>query len=148
HTVRLPGICSPSPRDSPPWPSPSGAAATSPPARPRAASVLSEVLADRWPDDRMGREPAVGVRARESTTVVVVGAGAAGMTTAVLLRRCGINCVVLERQAREYVEQRQRAAIVEYRAARMFSEMGLDGLLGDSLQYHAGNQGRWRAPCA
>lgn len=68
---------------------------------------------------------------RESTTVVVVGAGAAGMTAAALLWRCGINCVVLERQAREYVEQRQRAGIVEYRAARMFGEWGLDGLLGN-----------------
>ena len=53
------------------------------------------------------------------------------MTAAALLRRCGINCVVLERQAREYVEQRQRAGIVEYRAARMFGEWGLGGLLGD-----------------
>lgn len=53
------------------------------------------------------------------------------MTAAALLRRCGINCVVLERQPREYVEQRQRAGIVEYRAARMFGEWGLGGLLGD-----------------
>jgi p-hydroxybenzoate 3-monooxygenase len=73
----------------------------------------------------------MGGTVRESTTVVVVGAGAAGMTAAVLLRRCGIDCVVLEWQTREYVEQRQRAGIVEYRAARMFHDWGLGGLLGD-----------------
>lgn len=39
------------------------------------------------------------------------------MTAAALLRCCGINCVVLERQSREYVEQRQRAGIVPIRLA-------------------------------
>jgi len=55
----------------------------------------------------------------ESATVVIVGAGVAGMTTAVMLRRCDIDCVVLERQSRDYVEQRQRAGVLEYRAAQM-----------------------------
>ena len=66
----------------------------------------------------------------ESATVVIVGAGVAGMTTAVMLRRCDINCVVLERQTRAYVEQRQRAGVLEYRATQMFGEWGLAGLLG------------------
>lgn len=66
----------------------------------------------------------------ESATVVIVGAGVAGMTTAVMLRRCDIDCVVLERQTRAYVEQRQRAGVLEYRAARMFGDWGLAGLLG------------------
>jgi p-hydroxybenzoate 3-monooxygenase len=66
----------------------------------------------------------------ESATVVIVGAGVAGMTTAVMLRRCDIDCVVLERQSRAYVEQRQRAGVLEYRAAQMFGEWDLAGLLG------------------
>lgn len=61
---------------------------------------------------------------RESTTVVVVGAGPAGLTVANLLRRSGIDCVVLERRSREYVAQRQRAGIVETRAVRMFDSWG------------------------
>ena len=36
---------------------------------------------------------------REETTVAIVGGGVAGLTTAMLLRRSGIDCVVLERQS-------------------------------------------------
>lgn len=67
----------------------------------------------------------------ESTTVVVIGAGPAGLTVANLLRSVGIDCVVLERQTREHVAQRQRAGIVETRAVRMFDSWGLaDRVLG------------------
>ena len=68
--------------------------------------------------------------AREAKTVAIVGGGVAGLTTAMLLARSGIGCVVLERQSRDHVEQRQRAGIVEYRGVRMFQQRGLSGLLG------------------
>ncbi|MEU9448766.1 4-hydroxybenzoate 3-monooxygenase [Streptomyces sp. NPDC048277] len=67
--------------------------------------------------------------AQESTTVVVIGAGPAGLTVANLLRKCGVDCVVLERRSREYVAQRQRAGIVETRAVRMFASWGLADLV-------------------
>jgi p-hydroxybenzoate 3-monooxygenase len=67
---------------------------------------------------------------REETSIVIVGGGVAGLTTAMLLRRSGVDCVVLERQSRLHVEQRQRAGLVEYRGVRMFTEWGLGDLLG------------------
>ena len=67
---------------------------------------------------------------RESTTVAIVGGGVSGLTTAMLLRQSGIDSIVLERQARDYVERRQRAGLVEYRGVRMFREWELEHLLG------------------
>jgi p-hydroxybenzoate 3-monooxygenase len=66
---------------------------------------------------------------REATTVTIIGGGVSGLTTALLLRRCGVRCVVLERRSRGYVEQRQRAGLVEYRGVRMFRDWGLGDLV-------------------
>jgi p-hydroxybenzoate 3-monooxygenase len=71
-----------------------------------------------------------GTSLREQSTVVIVGGGVAGLTAAMLLRRSGVDCVVLERQSRSYVEQRQRAGLVEFRGVRMFTEWGLGDVLG------------------
>ncbi|MFG1603985.1 4-hydroxybenzoate 3-monooxygenase [Actinoplanes sp. NPDC049265] len=71
--------------------------------------------------------------AQRDTTVAIIGAGPSGLTLANLLRTAGIGCVVLERRSREYVEQRQRAGVLEHRAVRMFEEWGLaDRVLRDS----------------
>jgi p-hydroxybenzoate 3-monooxygenase len=67
---------------------------------------------------------------RESTTVAIVGGGVSGLTLATLLRKSGVDCVVLERLSRDYVEARQRAGLVEYRGIRMFREWDLEHLLG------------------
>jgi p-hydroxybenzoate 3-monooxygenase len=67
---------------------------------------------------------------RETRTVAIVGGGAAGLTTAIMLHASGVDCVVLERRSRQYVEQRQRAGAVEYRGVRMFEQWGLGAVLG------------------
>ncbi|HEV7897180.1 MAG TPA: FAD-dependent monooxygenase, partial [Planosporangium sp.] len=70
---------------------------------------------------------------RETTTVAIVGAGPAGLTLANLLRSAGVACVVVERQSRSYVEQRQRAGVLEHHAAQIFEEWGLaDRVLADA----------------
>jgi p-hydroxybenzoate 3-monooxygenase len=63
----------------------------------------------------------------ESTTVAIIGAGPAGLTLANLLRRNGVDCVVLELRSRAYVENRQRAGILDNHAGRIFAESGLAG---------------------
>jgi len=47
------------------------------------------------------------------TTVGIIGGGPAGLLLARLLHRTGNDCVVLESRTRAYVEQRQRAGMLE-----------------------------------
>jgi p-hydroxybenzoate 3-monooxygenase len=65
----------------------------------------------------------------ESTTVVIVGAGVAGLTLGNFLQRGGIDCIILEKRSREYVEQRQRAGTIDTRGVRMFREWGLEEVI-------------------
>ncbi|WP_199831692.1 4-hydroxybenzoate 3-monooxygenase [Streptomyces sp. ERV7] len=62
----------------------------------------------------------------ESTAVVIVGAGVAGLTLGNFLLRSGIDCTVVEKHSRAYVEQRQRAGTVDARGVRMYREWGLE----------------------
>jgi p-hydroxybenzoate 3-monooxygenase len=62
---------------------------------------------------------------RETTTVAIVGAGPAGLTLASLLSTVDVACVVLEQRDRSYVEQRQRAGVLDHRAGRVFQDFGL-----------------------
>jgi len=61
------------------------------------------------------------------TDVVVIGAGPAGLTLANLLRHNGIDCVVLEARDRSYVEQRQRAGVLDHYGGQIFERAGLAG---------------------
>ncbi|MFC0844902.1 4-hydroxybenzoate 3-monooxygenase [Streptomyces noboritoensis] len=62
----------------------------------------------------------------ESTAVVIVGAGVAGLTLGNFLLRNGIDCVVVEKHSRAYGEQRQRAGTIDARGVRMYREWGLE----------------------
>jgi p-hydroxybenzoate 3-monooxygenase len=62
---------------------------------------------------------------RETTRVVIIGAGPAGLTLANLLQRGGVECVVLEVRDRSYVEERQRAGILDHHGTQIFETAGL-----------------------
>ncbi|EJT53028.1 4-hydroxybenzoate 3-monooxygenase [Trichosporon asahii var. asahii CBS 8904] len=58
------------------------------------------------------------------TTVGIIGAGPAGLLLARLLFKAGIDSVVIESKDREYVEQRQRAGILEQGSVDALRECG------------------------
>ncbi|SEC90491.1 p-hydroxybenzoate 3-monooxygenase [Streptomyces sp. 3213] len=68
--------------------------------------------------------------------VVVVGAGPAGLTVGCILRAAGIDCLVLETESREFIEQRPRAGVIEEWAVRGLEQRGLARNLLERAQRH------------
>ncbi|MCP2246384.1 4-hydroxybenzoate 3-monooxygenase [Lentzea aerocolonigenes] len=66
----------------------------------------------------------------DHTTVLIVGAGPAGLVLGNLLRAAGIGTVIVERASREQVQTRARAGFLGPNSARVLTEHGLGaGLL-------------------
>jgi p-hydroxybenzoate 3-monooxygenase len=71
------------------------------------------------------------------TQVGIVGAGPAGLTLAQLLRREGIESVVLEDRSRAYVEQRIRAGVLEQGTVDLLVDAGVgERLQREGLVHH------------
>jgi len=74
------------------------------------------------------------------TAVGIVGAGPAGLLLSRLLRQSGVDCVVLEARDRAYVEQRQRAGVLEQstvdvlRACGAGERLDREGLAHDGVE--------------
>ncbi len=58
------------------------------------------------------------------TQVGIVGAGPAGLFLAHLLRRAGVDCVILESRSRDYIEKRVRAGVLEQTTVNLMHEVG------------------------
>ncbi|WP_200797354.1 4-hydroxybenzoate 3-monooxygenase [Streptoalloteichus hindustanus] len=71
-----------------------------------------------------------------ATKVAVIGAGPAGLIVANLLRKAGVDCVVVERHTRAYVEQRPRAGMIEHRVVEMLRRHGLADRLDQMADAH------------
>ncbi|MFK8851008.1 FAD-dependent monooxygenase [Streptomyces sp. Ac-502] len=69
----------------------------------------------------------------KDTAVVIVGGGVAGLALGNFLLRKGIDCVVLEKYSRAYVEQRHRAGSLDAYGVRVLHEWGL----GDVIEGHS-----------
>ncbi|NNE22408.1 MAG: 4-hydroxybenzoate 3-monooxygenase [Rhizobiales bacterium] len=71
------------------------------------------------------------------TQVAIVGAGPAGLLLSHLLHLAGISSIVLERQTREYIEQRIRAGVLEQHVVELLNDTGLGERLGrEGLLHH------------
>ena len=81
------------------------------------------------------------------TSVGIIGAGPAGLLLSHLLRRAGIENVVLENRTREYLEHRQRAGILEQntvdvlRACGAGQRMDRRGLRHDGIELRFAGEG-------
>ena len=80
------------------------------------------------------------MNAPKHTTVGILGAGPSGLLLARLLHNAGIDCVVLEARDRAYVEQRQRAGVLEQstvdvlRASGAGERLELEGMPHDGIE--------------
>lgn len=84
----------------------------------------------------MGSRSAPTCLLEDSATVLVVGAGPAGLVLGNLLRAQGIDCLILERRSREHVERRARAGFLAANSVRILADNGLAAGLGKDGKQH------------
>jgi p-hydroxybenzoate 3-monooxygenase len=70
--------------------------------------------------------------------VGIVGAGPAGLMLALLLRRRGIDAVIVENRSRSYIEQRVRAGLLEQWVSDLLIETGVGARLEREAMFHDG----------
>jgi len=79
----------------------------------------------------------------ERTQVAIVGGGPAGMLLSHMLHLDGIDSVVLERQARDYVLKRIRAGVLEYGTVKLLRDVGLGERMDREGHAHDGAYIAW-----
>lgn len=71
------------------------------------------------------------------THVAIIGAGPAGLLLGHILRRAGVDFVILEQKSREYVLGRVRAGVLEQGSVDVLRDLGLDAdLAARGLTHH------------
>ena len=79
------------------------------------------------------------------TQVAIIGAGPAGSLLSLLLKRHGIDSVVIERQTKDYVLERIRAGILEWTSVEILRAAGLGQRLDAEGHVHNSVKLAWRA---
>jgi p-hydroxybenzoate 3-monooxygenase len=72
------------------------------------------------------------------TQVGIVGAGPAGLVLALLLRRAGIDSVIIENRSRDYIEHRIRAGLLEQWVTDLLVELGVGDRMRREGMFHRG----------
>ncbi|MEU9631964.1 MULTISPECIES: 4-hydroxybenzoate 3-monooxygenase [Streptomyces] len=80
--------------------------------------------------------PSADSVAPQRFSVIVVGAGPAGLTVGTILRAASVDCLVLETETRRFIEQRPRAGVIEEWAVRGLEKRGLARNLLDRAELH------------
>ncbi len=71
-------------------------------------------------------------------TVLIIGAGPAGLVLGNALLQAGVDCVIVESRDRAHVENRARAGITDHRTRLILERLGLaDGLLSKGTTQHS-----------
>jgi p-hydroxybenzoate 3-monooxygenase len=72
-----------------------------------------------------------------NVSVVIIGAGPAGLTLALQLNKAGIDCIVLEKHTRQYIETRTRAGVIEQNSLDVFEKLGVaDRMKREGLRHN------------
>jgi p-hydroxybenzoate 3-monooxygenase len=77
------------------------------------------------------------------TQVAIIGAGPAGLLLAQILRQEGVDCIVIERQSRDYVLARIRAGVLEPTTVEVLRRYGLAERLEREGHPHDGMKIAW-----
>jgi p-hydroxybenzoate 3-monooxygenase len=72
------------------------------------------------------------------TQVGIVGAGPAGLVLALLLRRAGIDSIIIEDRSRDYIEHRIRAGLLEQWVTDLLVELGVGARMRREGMFHDG----------
>jgi p-hydroxybenzoate 3-monooxygenase len=72
------------------------------------------------------------------TQVGIIGAGPAGLVLALLLRRAGIDSIIIENRSREYIEHRIRAGLLEQWVTDLLEELGVGERMRREGMFHRG----------
>jgi p-hydroxybenzoate 3-monooxygenase len=72
------------------------------------------------------------------TQVAIVGAGPAGLVLALLLRRVGIDSIIIEDRSREYIEHRIRAGLLEQWVTDLLVELDVGDRMRREGMFHRG----------